>query len=196
MERKTLGKRTIMTKGQVAAMRKNEENELKRMFDDDEDETTFESKYDESNDDSSQENDENESFSNETTDEDILDEVIPFIESIEDGIYPSVITSVRTIRNGKILISFDIKVDNEYFYPLVSFFDRCAVRGNSTFLLLNAFKERNMTFNSLLNRSLFISVKVNCTDNGKVYENIVDFRDCETCNINDLKVDKYGRFID
>lgn len=125
---------------------------------------------------------------------DDLDDVIPFMESIEDGIYHAKITSVKSTKNDKVMISFSVKVEEQFYYSLFCFFEKYALKGNLTYRLLNAFNNKNLSFKKLLNRTVFISVRVNHKD-GKTYENILDFVNSKDYDIDDLEVDKYGRFI-
>lgn len=134
------------------------------------------------------------SVSEEESEHDDLDDVIPFMESIEDGIYHAKITSVKSTKNDKVMISFSVKVEEQFYYSLFCFFEKYALKGNLTYRLLNAFNNKNLSFKKLLNRTVFISVRVNHKD-GKTYENILDFVNSKDYDIDDLEVDKYGRFI-
>lgn len=125
--------------------------------------------------------------------DDFLDDVIPFMESVQDGIYLAKIISMKAVKNNNVMISFSVKIDSQFYYSLFAFFPKTSMKGNATYLLLNAFDDKDLSFRSLVKRSVIVSIKV-VKKEGRIYENIVDFAN-EEYEISDLKVDKYGRFI-
>ena len=130
-------------------------------------------------------------------DDDGLDEIIQFIDSIQDGIYLAKIMPAKLTKNGNVMVTFDVNVDDEYRYPLHGFFPKVAIKGNLTHLLLTAFNDgdnnKATSFNSLINKEIIISIKV-VNKGSKNYVNIADFANAEW-KIDTLDVDKYGRFI-
>lgn len=186
------GATVIKTKKRVVKRKPKEENDL---FDETENDSAERNKFLSFDD----EDEASEPFVNEEEnveedeENDPLDEIIPYMDSIQEGIYEAKITSVKATKNDKVMVCFNLNIDNQFYYPLFAFFPKKSIKGNLTYLLLKAFDDKRTSFNSLIKKSIIVSVKI-VKKNGKIYENLVDFFN-EEYEISSLEVDKYGRFI-
>lgn len=128
------------------------------------------------------------------SDEDFLNELIPFMSSIPTGIYRGHISNIKKIKNGKILVNFDLRI-KDIVYPIINFYDNFAGKGNPLHRVISALAlGKGTRYNDLCKKEMYISIVVRSKD-GKTYENCVDFVDVNDYKKSDLETDKYGYFL-